>query len=214
MKNCVTAGMGLIWLLGGLFAAGNAIAEPERHGRHHQGHHGMHHQGDDDKHHRDRHGMRHQDGGGAMRGQSGGMQRQCEHHMQHHGAEAGAGAHERHGHHGKSDAHSTSWRQTLTPEQRTQIDGLRVNHMKIVAPLRASIRAVKTELAVLATADAPDSASMQTKLDELLEMKKQVMLQRYEHMASVRKILTAEQRISFDTMLLKKVNRRGMRPDH
>ena len=96
----------------------------------------------------------------------------------------------------------------MTSDQRTQIEGLRVNVAKTTMPLRAKMRWLKADLAVLATADEPDTAVIQQKIDELLALKKQAMNQRYTHISEVRKLLTAEQRVAYDMMILKRVKGR------
>ncbi len=105
---------------------------------------------------------------------------------------------------------SWNWKATLAPEQRTKLDHLRVRQAKSQAPLRAKIMAMKTDLAVLATADEPDTGAIQQHIDELLALKKQLMQQRYAHIAAVRRMLTEEQRPSFDMMVLKRVKKRKM----
>ncbi len=190
MRQYLTRFFGLMWVVAALTASVTADAEPDRHSVHH------------------RRGM------DEMRHHSGGEHRHHEHHMRHHGSEESAPVTERHEHHDKEDTRSSHWRRTLTEEQRAQIDGLRVTHVKFVVPLRAKIHAAKADLAVLATADEPDSASIQNKLDELLEMKKQLLRERYEHLGAVRKVLSPEQRMSFDTMVMKKLKRRGKHRVH
>lgn len=100
------------------------------------------------------------------------------------------------------------WESTLTPEQRTQVDQLRVNHAKASAPLRAKMGSIKMDLAVLATAEEPDTATIQQHIDELIELKTKVMQQRYAHIAAVRKVLTQEQHASYDMMILKHATKR------
>jgi Spy/CpxP family protein refolding chaperone len=100
------------------------------------------------------------------------------------------------------------WKRTLTPEQQTQIDQLRVNHAKASAPLTAKMGSIKMDLAVLATAEEPDTATIQQHIDEMVELKKKIMQQRYAHIAAVRKVLTQEQRASYDMMILKHATKR------
>jgi Spy/CpxP family protein refolding chaperone len=89
---------------------------------------------------------------------------------------------------------------------------MHVAFAKIKAPLKAKVRLLKAELAVLATADQPDNKAISSKIDELLAVKKQLMQKRYAHIAEMRKVLTTGQRASFDMQVLKKV--KGKRRYH
>jgi Spy/CpxP family protein refolding chaperone len=134
-----------------------------------------------------------------------------EHHAQHHGRD---GDHGHHGAQGRSmgkGLFAPHWKTTLNPEQRVQLDQLRVDHAKAKAPLKAKIISIKTDLAVLATVDEPNTAVIQQRIDEILELKKKVMQTRYAHIAAVRKVLTPEQRPSYDMMVLKHAKKRKKR---
>lgn len=196
MKHILAMTLVGLMTLGGSFFAGVALGETERGTQHHERHmeRGEHH-GPGSRHH--------------------------EHHAEHHGREAHQGHHEAHyryeGRQGHHRAHHRSmdkelfaqyWKGTLTTEQQLQVDQLRVNHAKANAPLKAKIASIKTDLAVLATAEQPDTATIQQRIDELLELKKKAMQQRYAHIAAVRKVLTQEQRVSYDMMILKHAKKR------
>ena len=108
-----------------------------------------------------------------------------------------------HGHHG-SRLLGPHWKGTLTAEQRAQIDQMHVLFAKAKAPVKARVKALKADLALLITGDMPDSALIEKKINELLAMKKRIMQMRYVHIADMRSVLTVEQRASFDMDVLDK----------
>ncbi|MCP4040362.1 MAG: periplasmic heavy metal sensor [Gammaproteobacteria bacterium] len=119
------------------------------------------------------------------------------------------GRHMGHGHHGpkkhpdRKKLLGPHWNSTLLDEQRIEMDGLSVEHVKGQLPLKAKARVLKVELAVLATSDAPDTEAIGLKLDELLTLKRQLMLQKYASIAAKRKVLSPQQRASFDMEVMK-----------
>lgn len=182
----------LVWsaILGGLFSAGVASAEIQ-HGARHQERYGA--GGGHHPHQAEHHGP-----GGGHR----------EHHAEHHGHDKHKGHHRASGRTKDKESFARHWKKTLTPEQRTQIDQLRVSNAKTSAPLKASMVSIKIDLALLATAEKPDTAAIQQHVDQLLELKKKVMQQRYAHIAAVREVLTPEQRASYDMMILNQARKR------
>jgi len=106
-------------------------------------------------------------------------------------------------HHGKGD-HDGDWKQSLSDEQRTKLDKLRLDYFKKKYPLKAQKTALKTELALLLAQDSPNMGNINKKIDELVGLKRQMLQLRAEHKIEVRKLLNAEQRVQFDTKLLKK----------
>ena len=96
------------------------------------------------------------------------------------------------------------WRETLTDEQRAKLAKVKLEHMKVQAPIKAKIRTIKVELALLVTADKPDMASINKKTDELTKLKNSKMKEKYRYIAAKRKLLNDEQRVLFDMKLIKK----------
>lgn len=115
------------------------------------------------------------------------------------------------GHHGytsgRSGQHKSRWKKTLTDKQRSKIRALKLGYMKTKYPLKAKKKALKTDLALMVMADKSDSKAMDKKIDALLAIKKQMMKLKYMYKISVRKELTAEQRVLFDIRMLKKAMR-------
>ncbi len=183
MTHILAMTLVLLLTLGGMFSAGVAFGET--------GHGAGHHE-------------RHMQRGGHP----GAGGRHQEHHSEHHGRDGDQGHCEARGESMGKELLARHWQRTLTPEQRTQVDQLQVTHAKANAPLRAKMDSIKMDLAVLATAEEPDTAAIQQHIDELLELEKKVMQQRYTHIAAVRQALTPEQRTSYDMMALKHAKKR------
>ena len=65
----------------------------------------------------------------------------------------------------------------------------------------------KVELALLITSDSPSKKEINSKIDQVLKLKGEKMHLAADHKVEVRKLLTTEQRVSFDTHVLKKAYR-------
>jgi Spy/CpxP family protein refolding chaperone len=104
-------------------------------------------------------------------------------------------------HHGEEYAR---WKKSLSSEQRAKIDKMKLDFIKKQYPMKAKKKALKIELALLATADSPDMKAIDKKIDDLLALTKQMMQQKYAHKTAVRKELNDEQRVQFDIAMLKK----------
>jgi Spy/CpxP family protein refolding chaperone len=96
------------------------------------------------------------------------------------------------------------WKATLTDEQRAKLAKLKLDHMKAKAPIKAKMKAVKVDLAILVTTDKPDMNAINNKIDELTKLKNDKMKEKYKYIAAKRKVLTAEQQVLFDTRVIKK----------
>ncbi|MFQ5598379.1 MAG: Spy/CpxP family protein refolding chaperone [Nitrospiria bacterium] len=94
------------------------------------------------------------------------------------------------------------WHDTLSHEQRKDVDEMHVHLMKETAPIKAEIKVKQIELAVLATQDKADADAIRKKIDEILDLKRQKMLKRYAHIVEMRHILSPEQRLSYDTLIV------------
>jgi Spy/CpxP family protein refolding chaperone len=96
------------------------------------------------------------------------------------------------------------WKETLTDEQRTKLAKLKLDYMKAKAPIKAKMKTVKVDLAMLVTTDKPDMNAINKKIDELTKLKNDKMKEKYKYIAAKRKVLTAEQQVLFDTRVIKK----------
>ena len=112
--------------------------------------------------------------------------------------------HEMGRHHGTD---KRCWRATLTDEQSKQLDQLRLAYKQKVSPLKAKIKQARIELALLVSTDDPSQKAIDKKIDEIVTMKAENMRLKTAHQVEVRKLLTPEQRVSYDMKLLKKASR-------
>lgn len=121
-------------------------------------------------------------------------------------ADHGHGMHQgmHHGMHGGAGMCGTSWKDTLTDEQRTALAKLKLDYMKVKAPIKAKIKSIKVDLAMLVTTDKPDMNAINKKIDELTKLKNDKMKEKYKYIAAKRKVLTAEQQVLFDMRVIKK----------
>jgi Spy/CpxP family protein refolding chaperone len=149
--------------------------------------------------------MQHQ--GGMHGGQHGkthrgaGKQGACGMHGKTHGKKHG----KKHGEHGKGHhLLGGHWRQSLTDAQKVQLDRLHLEYAKKKLPLKSGMKALKMQLAVLATSDNPQPGTFDAQINELLMAKRQLMVAKYEYIAAQRRVLTPEQRLSFDMDVLHK----------
>jgi len=149
--------------------------------------------------HKGRHGKGH-DGGGKYGGQGKGYGKD---HAGHHGkGHAGHHAKGHGGHHLFGD----HWKKTLSAEQKVQLDWLHLEFAKKKHTLRSGIQALKVQLAAMAIADQPQAEAVEAQINELLMAKKQLMQAKYHYIAAQRKVLTQEQRVSFDMDVIHKAD--------
>ena len=114
-------------------------------------------------------------------------------------ADHGHGMHQgmHHGMHGGAGMCGTSWKDTLTDEQRTALAKLKLDYMKVKAPIKAKEKEKKLT-------DKPDMNAINKKIDELTKLKNDKMKEKYKYIAAKRKVLTAEQQVLFDMRVIKK----------
>lgn len=99
------------------------------------------------------------------------------------------------------------WMHTLTIEQKKKLISLKFSYKSKKLLLKAKKKQHKIELALLVTTDKPDTAAINKKLDEILALKKKIMLEKISHLGEVRNMLTAEQKPMFDLHVLKKMSK-------
>jgi Spy/CpxP family protein refolding chaperone len=100
--------------------------------------------------------------------------------------------------------HGSSWMESLSDAQKAKIKKMKVDYLKVKYPIKARMKTISIELAVLATADVPDQKAIDAKIDELLAMKKDLLKVKYAHKIAVRKELKPEEKAAFDKHMLKK----------
>ena len=87
----------------------------------------------------------------------------------------------------------------LTEEQEEQIQNLRTEHMKTVLPLRNQLAEIQARLHTLSTAENADMNQINRTIDEMGEIRTRMMKEGAAHKQDIRKMLTDEQRVAFDS---------------
>ena len=88
----------------------------------------------------------------------------------------------------------------LTDEQTSQLKELRTKFMKEVLPLRNELQEKHAQLRTLSTGDNVDMNKVNQTIDQIGAITTKLMKQRAAHRQEVRKILTEDQRVKFDSM--------------
>ncbi len=87
----------------------------------------------------------------------------------------------------------------LTEEQQKQIKELRIKHLKAMLPLKNEIREKQAHLKTLTTKEKVDVNAVNSTIDEIVKLKGKMMKSANAHKQEIRKILTEEQRVIFDS---------------
>jgi Spy/CpxP family protein refolding chaperone len=87
----------------------------------------------------------------------------------------------------------------LTDDQVKQIDQLKLKHLKEILPLQNTLKEKQARLRTLETAEKADMAAINKTIDEMAVLRADIMKKKASHHQEVRKLLTEEQRIVFDT---------------
>ena len=118
-------------------------------------------------------------------------------------ADHGRGMHDG-GMYGGKSMPGMCWKVTLTDEQRAKLAKVKLDYMKAKAPIKAKMKSVKVDLAILVTTDKPDMNAINKKIDELTKLKNDKIKEKYKYIAAKRKVLNDEQRVLFDMKIIKK----------
>jgi Spy/CpxP family protein refolding chaperone len=92
------------------------------------------------------------------------------------------------------------WMSSMTDDQKAKMDAMHLKLGKEMGLLEARLDVKEAELKNLVTQDSPDKKAVSKKIDEIMDLKKEMMTRRYDHVMELRGILTSEQRMSFDMM--------------
>lgn len=101
----------------------------------------------------------------------------------------------------------SSWKDTLSQEQRQQVARLKLDFKTLALPNKAKIKQARIELALLVTADKADSVAIDKKIDEILKLKGEIIRAKAKLRVEIRKVLNEAQRVKFDLNVLKKASR-------
>ena len=100
------------------------------------------------------------------------------------------------------------WKKTLTDEQKGQADKMHLALKKSLNVPKAKLNVKKAELNNLVVKGNPDKKAIYQKIDEILELKREIMRKKYDHKVEMRRMLTPEQQVSFDMKLLETAGRK------
>lgn len=87
----------------------------------------------------------------------------------------------------------------LTEDQQTKLKELQLAHQKKVLPIKNAIAEKKAKLRTLETADNADMKAINALIDDISNQRSQLMKERANMQQDIRKMLTDEQRIIFDS---------------
>ncbi|MFC2089005.1 Spy/CpxP family protein refolding chaperone, partial [Calditrichota bacterium] len=87
----------------------------------------------------------------------------------------------------------------LTDEQKEQIKELKTDHLKATLPLKNQLHEKETHLQTVSTGDNVNLTTVNKIIDEISAIKTQLAKSRAAHRQQIRKILTDEQRVIFDS---------------
>jgi len=94
------------------------------------------------------------------------------------------------GHHG--------WKSSLDKTQQEKVEAMHLELSRTMAPLKAELVLRKAELKNLVTVDEPNMAAVKAKIKKISTLKSKILSNKYSHIVKMRKVLTPEQRRSFD----------------
>jgi Spy/CpxP family protein refolding chaperone len=87
----------------------------------------------------------------------------------------------------------------LTEDQKTQIEKLRVVHMKEMQTAKNLVAENRARYQTLMTADKPDISAINKNIDEYSALQADMMKKQAAHRQEIRKLLNDEQRLIFDS---------------
>ncbi len=120
-----------------------------------------------------------------------------------HGAHGKMNMHGMHGMHGRYH-HGHTWKRLMSKDQHSKYYKLKLDYKKKKLLLKADMKKSKLQLIILVTSASPDKSKINKNVDELLALKKKIILSKIDFKIAVRKILTSEQQVMFDMYLIKK----------
>ncbi len=108
--------------------------------------------------------------------------------------------------HGKGHGghHDRCWKATLSDEQKSKVAKLKLDFKKKKLPIKSRLRQAKVDLALLIISDSPDQNEIGKKIDEIAKLKAEKMRLKADFKIKLRNELNDEQRVLFDTKMLKK----------
>lgn len=110
-----------------------------------------------------------------------------------------------HAHHGamhREHATRSDWKGMLSDEQKAEVDWVTLRSSQQQQLLRAQMDVKEAELNQLIVGEDVLPEQWHAKLDELLQIKREYMINKYQRQIEVRQVLTPQQRVIFDLDIL------------
>lgn len=98
----------------------------------------------------------------------------------------------------------------LTEEQEAKIKELRTKHVKEITPLQNELNEKFARLQTLESADKQDMVAINKTIDEIAQIKANLMKKRVTHRAEIATLLTEDQKVFFNAHGHGKGNRENM----
>ncbi len=96
----------------------------------------------------------------------------------------------------------------LTDEQKAKIKELKIANMKVMLPLKNKIGEKRAHLRTLITAENIDMKAINKTIDEIGSIRTEMIKKKIANRMEIRKLLTEEQRLFFDTKVMRFENKR------
>jgi len=90
----------------------------------------------------------------------------------------------------------------LTEEQQNKIAELRLQFQKTLLPLQTEMRGKMAELHLLQTEANPNLKKMDQLIDQIGKIRTKIQKEKIRHQVKVRKLLTPEQQVKWDSRML------------
>ena len=97
----------------------------------------------------------------------------------------------------------------ITEKQKEQIKEIRTDHMKEVLPLRNQVREKEAHLQTISTGENVNLEKVNKTIEEISALKMNMAKKRAAHRQEIRKVLTEDQRVIFDSFRMKKGKHHG-----
>lgn len=102
----------------------------------------------------------------------------------------------------------------LNSDQQEKIEDIHLQGQKALLPLRNTLREMHARLQTLSTADNYDARAINSLIRDIADQRAEMMILQHNHRQQIRELLNDDQRIKFDTMhqrMMQRMQRQNMR---
>jgi Spy/CpxP family protein refolding chaperone len=96
------------------------------------------------------------------------------------------------------------WKRTLTDKQRQALRKMKLAYKRQKYLLKAQMREARVQLAILITSNKPGNSAIDRKIADISKIKAKIIRLKVNKLIKIRRMLTPDQRLSFDMKVLKK----------